>query len=150
MSKQSQKLDLEKRLIEDFRQDFFSQLGYFPIVSTEIRQKNLELPLLNLNDLEAVFYICFPEILNKPNLLKKKDRRRELVDIRCLFSHFARVMTYKLSVIGKFLGDKHHTTILHYTVLFQNQMDTNPYFVESYNKVYSYLKKVKDESSVVE
>jgi hypothetical protein len=152
MVRYTKKQILEKKLIKDFRQEFHKQLGYYPIITTEIKLKESDIPILSLNELEECFIEMFPQFLKKPGDLIKKDRHREYVDLRCLFSHFARLMRYKFSAIGRYLSNRHHTSIMHYTALFRNQMDTNDSFVSMHNKILIKInsKKNIDESSTVE
>lgn len=151
MIKYTKKQVLEKKLIREFKQDFYKKLGYMPIVTTEIKLKESDLPILSLNELEDCFIETFPQYLKKTGDLKAKDRRREKVDMRCLFTHFARAMRYKYVSIGAYLNNRHHTTMLHYIMLFRNQMDTNDLFVSMHNKVLIKIKnKLGNESSVME
>lgn len=152
MIKYTKKQVLEKKLIKEFKQDFYKKLGYMPIVTTEIKLKESDIPILSLNQLEECFIETFPQYLRKMGDLKANDRHRERVDMRCLFTHFARAMRYKYTYIGKYLNNRHHTTVLHYSMLFRNQMDTNDLFIYMHNKILDKIKnKVdKDESSVVE
>lgn len=139
---------LEKKLIDDFKEDFYKKIGYSPIVTTRIYIKDDDsLQIMSLEELEIYFKECFPT-LN----IKQKERYRELVDLRSIFSYFARAMMYKLVTIGRFLGNRDHTTILHYVTLFNNQMETNPAYREQYKLIYNHIKKQtnKNESSTLD
>jgi hypothetical protein len=139
---------LEKKLITDFKKKFYKKLGYYPIVSTKVVEKQNDIPMLSLNELEECFMTCFSEILRKPNALRCKDRYRPIVDIRALFTHFARIMRYTYYGIGVHLGGRHHTSILHYNIIFNNEMETNLAFKNKYNRILSYIKEKYESSNV--
>jgi len=147
MLKYTERQLLEKKLIADFKKKFYRKLGYYPIISTEVVEKQNDIPILSLNDLEKCFMECFSEILKKPNALRNKERYRPIVDIRALFTHFARIMRYTCEGIGGYLGGRHHTSILHYSMVFNNQMETNMAFRNNYNRILKYIKQKANESS---
>lgn len=150
MIKYTKRQLIEKKLIADFKKNFYKKLGYYPIISTEVIEKQNEIPILTLNELELYFNDCFQDMFKKTNILRNKGRYRVIIDIRVLFSHFARVMKYTYASIGDYLGGKHHTTILHYSVVFNNEMETNPAFRQKYNKILKYIKEKKNESSTMD
>lgn len=148
MLKYTNRQVLEKKLISSFKKKFYKKLGYYPIVSTAIIEKQSDIPMLSLNDLEECFMTCFSEILRKPNALRCKDRYRPIVDLRALFTHFARIMKYTYYGIGVHLGGRHHTSILHYNMIFNNEMETNVAFRNKYNKILTYIKEKHESSNV--
>ena len=154
MLKYTERHLLEKKLIADFKEEFFIKIGYYPLITTRVnvREENDSLKIMSLEQLEAYFMECFPKVMGKPLNIRQKARYREVVDIRSLFAFFARAMKYKVVTIGKFLGNKDHTTILHYITLFNNQMETNSAYRELYRRIFNHIKEQtnKDEPSTLD
>ena len=154
MLKYTQRQILEKKLINDFKEDFYTKIGYYPLVTVrvDVREENNSIKIMSLEELEEYFIECFPKVMGKPLNIRQKARYRELVDIRSLFAFFARAMRYKVVAIGKFLGNKDHTTILHYITLFNNQMETNQAYRELYRLIFNHIKEKtnKHESSTLD
>ena len=46
------------------------------------------------------------------DIIKGPNRKSELVDIRCLIATVLFVAGHSKSAIGRFLGNRHHTTIM--------------------------------------
>lgn len=143
---------LEKELIETFKEEFYKKIGYYPIITTQVIENQDDIQIMSLNDLETYFIECFRDVYPQVIRLRKKDRHREVVDLRSLFTHFARVMRYKYAAIGRFLGTRHHTTILHYNIVFNDQMATNSDFRSMYNQIFNYIKEKSksNELSIME
>jgi hypothetical protein len=157
MIKYSKKQKLEKQLIQSFKSDFFNKLGYYPIVkvnvleSIGISEETDDLYMMQLSELEDCFIETFPDLLYGKYKMRSKDRYRFLVDLRSIFSHFARTMGYTYASIGEYLGGKHHSTVLHYQFLFKNEMETNERFRSFYYRILHTIKQKtkQDESSAV-
>lgn len=63
--------------------------------------------------LSIVAFVCFMEGISEDDL-RSQNRSRQLVEARQLVVHLARQWTpMSLPEIGRFLGDRDHTTILH-------------------------------------
>ena len=154
MLKYSDRQLLEKKLIEDFKEDFYIKIGYYPLITTRVyvTEEDDSLKIMSLEQLEEYFKECFTKVMGKPLNIRQKERYREVVDIRSLFAYFARSMKYKVVTIGQFLGNKDHTTILHYITLFNNQMETNPAYREQYRRIFNHIKEQtnKNESSTLD
>lgn len=141
---------LEKKLIDEFKEEFYKQVGYYPIVSTQLMQKNNVITLMSLNELENYFVEFYPYKFGKTHNLRSKARFRELVDLRIIFTQIARTMNYTYYNIGRYLGGRHHTTVLNYSVLFKNLMETSHPFTDQYHNIYNFIKTKKNESSTLE
>ena len=150
MIKYTDKQLLEKELIEKFKSTFYKKVGYYPIVTTQVIDNNDVINFMSLNDLEKYFIEYFPHRFGKTHSLRSKPRFRELVDLRIIFTQIARTMNYTYYNIGQYLGGRHHTTVLNYSILFKNLMDTNPPFKDLYNKIFTYIKQKNNESSIME
>jgi chromosomal replication initiation ATPase DnaA len=104
---------LEKKLIDDFKAQFFKKMGYYPLVVTKINTDNDEyLPIISLQNLEEIFYPFLPVKLNSKVPLSSNRRYREVVELRNIFCAIARMMKYTTTYIGEYLGHRDHTTLL--------------------------------------
>ena len=104
---------LEKKLIDDFKAQFFKKMGYYPLVITKVSTDNDDyLPIISLKDLEEVFYPFLPLKLDVKVTLGSNRRYREVVELRNIFCAIARMMKYSTTYIGEYLGHRDHTTVL--------------------------------------
>lgn len=149
MIKYTDKQLLERDLIEKFKATFYKKLGYYPIITTQVIDNEDVITLMSLNDLEQYFVEYFPHKFGKTYTLRSKPRLRELVDLRIVFTQIARTMNYTYYNIGQYLGGRHHTTILNYSVLFKNLMDTSSPFRNLYTKIFNHIKQKTNESSIM-
>lgn len=140
---------LEKKLIEQFKQTFYDKLGYEPLVLTRVQLETEEyIPILSLESLQAMFEPFLPEKMDRKIPLQSKYRYREVVELRNIYCYLARTMGYSLSVVGESLGNRDHTTIIHNVTCFKNLMETNDPFRQKYQAILTYIKQ-NYESSVV-
>ena len=131
--------DLEKKLIENFKIDFYANMGYYPVVITNDFKRG-ETHVMTLTELENYFFSFYPRSKNNRFInLMSKNRTKEIVELRCIFVYLARSMDYKLVEISSYLK-KHHTTIIHNLDTFNNRMQTSPEFREIFNNIYNYIK----------
>ena len=149
MIKYTDKQTLEKELIENFKTTFYEKLGYYPIVETQIVKDEDIITLMSLEELEQYFTEFFPNKYGKIYTLRSKPRYRELIDLRIIFTQIARTMNYTYYSIGQYLGGRHHTTAINYSVLFKNLIETNPPFKLLYHKIFNHIKQKTNESSVM-
>ena len=149
MIKYTDKQLLERELIEKFKTTFYKKLGYYPIVTTQVINDEDIITLMSLNELEQYFIKFFPHKFGKIQTLRSKPRFRELIDLRIIFTQIARTMNYTYYNIGQYLGGRHHTTVLNYSVLFRNLMENNPPFRLLYHKIFKHIKQKTNESSVM-
>lgn len=144
---------LEKKLIDKFKDDFKEKIGYEPVVISNIYQMQTnpenKLPSIDLEVLKGYFTPFLPEINGKIRELSSRIRKRELVELRNIYCYLAKQMGYTLYVIGRSLGNRDHTTIIHNINSFKNLIEQNDLFREKYNTI---LKLIKSdyESPVVE
>jgi hypothetical protein len=149
MDSKSYALQLEKKLIEQFKQTFYDKLGYEPMVLTKVQIDTDEyLPILSLDNLQAMFEPFLPMKYDRKLTLQSKHRYRELVELRNIYCYMARVMGYSLIMIGQSLGNRDHTTVIHNVCCFKNLMETNEPFRQKYLAILTYIKQ-QYESSVV-
>lgn len=140
---------LERKLIEQFKQTFQEKLGYEPLVLTKVQlDTDGYLPILSLETLQEMFEPFLPLKYDKKISLVSKHRYREVVELRNVYCYLARMMGYSLIVIGQSLGNRDHTTVIHNVTCFKNLMETNDPFRQKYQAILTYIKQ-EHESSVM-
>lgn len=140
---------LERKLIEQFKQTFHEKLGYEPLVLTKVQlDRNEYIPILSLETLQEMFEPFLPVQCDRKLSLHSKHRYRELVELRNMYCYLARMMGYSLIVVGQSLGNRDHTTIIHNVTCFKNLMETNDPFRQKYQTILTYIKQ-QYESSVM-
>lgn len=141
--------NLERRLIDEFKQKFEEKIGYKPIVLTKINADGIDdLPLMNLDQLESYFEPFLPVVMGKKLLLTSKCRKRELVELRMVFCTIARMMRFTHTSIGYHLGKRDHTTILHNLATFSNLVETHDGFREKYLMILNHIKDTNESPTV--
>lgn len=96
---------------------------------------------LNITDLGCIERVVIEALgFDNPNILKCKNRKREYVDGRAIFSHISRKYNFSLTGIGRYLK-KDHTTIIHHIRKAEDLLETDSLFFKKYNKV---VEKLKD------
>ena len=147
---------LERKLIEEFRIEFFDKLGYYPVVLSKYEQEILGEKYMSLEKLSSYFEPFLPTKYDKKITLVSKWRYRELVELRCMFCFLAKEMKYSLSTIGEFLSKRDHTTVIHNIRVFNNLMDTSDPFRDKFRTILNYIKQQQSqnptphESSIME
>lgn len=106
-------------------------------------RKNQE-PILTLNVIENVVLENYP-ITITPEQFKSKDRRREFVDTRAIFSHIARKYKYSYSQIAKYMG-RDHTSIIHLVRKTDDLLDVDVVFKDVY---FNIINKIKTDAQPV-
>jgi hypothetical protein len=147
---------LESKLIEEFKIKFFEKLGYAPIVYAgsilKTKQGN-DVLLMDLDKLKDCFTPFLPIHRGVPTELHTKLRKKELVELRVIFSFIAKSMGYVLSDIGDILGKQDHTTVIHSVRNFKDWISIDPAFRDKYNLVLNHIftvQNIKNESSTLE
>ena len=144
------KRKLQQSLIQDFMENFYKELGYYPTVIT--KYNNIEnkdgLKILTLDELKSYFTPHLPKMYGKTVSLESKHRIRALVELRYIFFFLARSMRYNLKDIGQFLGGKDHTTIIHGITTFRNRYETDDMFRELYYKIINKIKQDHESSTM--
>ena len=142
---------LEKKLIDDFKAQFFKKMGYYPLVVTKINTDNDEyLPIISLQNLEEIFYPFLPVKLNSKVPLSSNRRYREVVELRNIFCAIARMMKYTTTYIGEYLGHRDHTTVLHNTNTFNDLIETCSQFREKYLQIIKLIKLKYNDTSIMD
>jgi hypothetical protein len=145
---------LEKKLVDKFKQDFYKKFDYYPVILTksnalvEERSK-----LMSLEELKEYFTPFLPIRNGKTIPLDKKCRIREITELRSIFCYIARTMSYSLKSIGEFLAGKDHTTVIHSIKCFNDLNETSDVFAEKYTMIKNYIKQLntrENESPAVE
>jgi hypothetical protein len=138
---------LEKKLIDQFRENFFEKLGYYPTVMTGAKvSSDIVIPFMHLSTLKECFDPFLPEIGGFTYNLDSRSRCRELVELRSIYCYLGRQMRYSLDTIGKSVGDRDHTTVINSLRNFNDLMDTDEQFRQKYSAIVTYIKKVYESS----
>jgi len=144
------KKKVEHDLIAEFRNKFYEKVGYYPTVITNHRITDDGVSILTLPELERYFDSHIPSVLfGRKVTLGAKDRARELVELRCIFFFIGRSMKYGLKQLGRYLGNRDHTTVIHGVNTFRNLYETDAKFREKYYLIINEIKK-DYESSIME
>lgn len=149
MDSKTYALQLEKKLIEQFRENFFDKLGYYPTVMTAAQvNTDVAIPYMHLSVLKNCFDPFLPEVAGFTLNLESRSRSRELVELRSIYCYLAREMRYSLSTIGKSIGNRDHTTVINSVTNFNNWIETDENFRQKYSAILSHIKQ-QYESSVM-
>lgn len=145
---------LEKKLVDKFKQDFYKKFDYYPVILTKANALVEERSqLMSLEELKEYFTPFLPTRNGKTIPLDKKCRIREITELRSIFCYIARTMSYSLKSIGEFLAGKDHTTVIHSIKCFNDLNETSDVFNEKYTMIVNYIKQLntkEDEPSAVD
>ena len=142
----------EKKLIEDFKQNFFAKMGYHPVVITRFEVDGHAVECMPLDELKKCFEPFLPERYGRLLPIDAKRRYRELVDLRSMFCFLAKQMKYSLAAIGTALNNQDHTTVIHALSVFRDQMETSPSYKELFINILTHIRNLqidKHESSIL-
>ena len=142
MDSKTYSIQLEKKLIEQFKETFYEKIGYYPTVITRV-QTDLEqyIPMMSLETLQGFFEPFLPTRYQRRLKLQSKDRYRELVELRNIYCFLARQLSYSLVNIGASLGKRDHTTVIHSITCFKNLLETDEGFRQKYITILTYIKE---------
>lgn len=133
---------LERKLIDEFKKNFYEKLGYEPIVMTVSKLKTTDdnyISLMSLEELKEVFDPFLPTINGKIMQLETNERWREIVELRAIYCHLAVNMNYTLQKTGRSIGNRDHTTVRNSLMNFRNWMETNEPFREKYRMILNHI-----------
>lgn len=137
MDSKSYAIQLERKLIEQFRESFYEKIGYYPTVITQVQS----LPMMSLPALEECFTSFLPIRYGITIKLQSKYRYREIVELRMIYCALARQLGYSLITIGQSLGKRDHTTVIHNVNTFKNLIQTCETFRNKHNSIITYIKQ---------
>lgn len=142
---------LEKRLIEQFKENFFEKLGYYPTVITKCQDSTTDwyIPIMSLQSLLDYFEPYLPEQYGKTLQLTDMSRHRPIVELRNIYCMLARQMGYSLVIIGEAIGKRDHTTVIHNITSCKNLLETNDAFRDKYIQILKYIKQ-QHESPIMD
>lgn len=134
---------LEEKLINTFLENFHSKLGYYPVVITNTEKEEIEnsITILSLKQLEKCFEPFLPEVNGELVTLNSKLRFRRVTEIRFIFCSIARRMGYGLATIGKQLGNKHHSTVIHGLDMFNTLIKIDTDFKIKHTEIVNHIKQ---------
>lgn len=149
---------LERKLIQEFKKLFEDKMGYQPIIITknfkELGPDSIipkDIRYVSLNILKNWFNELLPTINGKLINLESNRRYKEVVELRMFFCFIGKSLGYSLKAIGRHIGNRDHTTIIHNLITFRNRMETDPYFQERYKMVLNHIQqKCKNDSELLE
>lgn len=142
-------LNLEKKLINEFKQKFRDKMGYSPFVITKVSIDDIHsIKLMSLDELADYFKPFVPHQKGRKTTLTSRSRKRELVELRMIFCFIARNMKYTYTSIGLFMGGRDHTTVLHNLSCFRNLIETSEEFREKYLKILNFIKQSHESSDL--
>jgi len=142
------KLKLERKLVEDFIDDFYKKVGYKPVIITKVSVDS-ELEVMPLAELKACLTPFLPTLHGKKIPLEHKSRMIEIVELRHMYFHLARSMGYKLTAIAYSIKKLDHTTVIHGLKTFANLMDTDERYRVKFQTILNHVKNIKNGSSVM-
>lgn len=137
---------LEKKMIEEFRVNFYEKLGYFPTVLPKFAIDTSELTLVSLDELKDLFVPFLPYRYDIRLTLDCKHRYRDITELRFIFCYIAKQMKYTLSTIGAVLGKRDHTTVMNALNMFHNLIETDTVFRKKYLNIVNHIKTHQDQS----
>lgn len=140
---------MEKKMITQFKTEFYNKIGYYPVVLTFLETDDDKLPVLPLNKLKDHFDEFLPQQYGETLTLCGKVRKREIVELRCIYCYLAKSMGYSLNDIGKEIGGRDHTTVIHSLKTFRDLMEISDIFRQKYDYVFSRIKN-KFKSKIYE
>lgn len=145
-----EKLRFQKKLIDQFTEEFNKHLGYRPIVVTKTTQKAKgPIEIMSLAELKECFEPFLPTLYGKKLALDAKCRVREIIELRQMYFYLARSMGYKLVFIAYSLGKKDHTTVVHALTTFHNLLEVDEGYKNRFLTILNYIKSLQNESSIV-
>jgi chromosomal replication initiation ATPase DnaA len=139
----------EDTLIRDFKFRFQKMTGKACVVIVENKIDQL-LRKLTIDDiLGVVNRFKLPNMSNIEGI----SRKRELVDLRKIYSLLAKRAGYSLSTIGQGIGERDHTTIIYNIRKAKDLIDTDSSFKDLYFQVQNdllreYEDRLKDNPQV--
>lgn len=141
---------LQEKLVMQFREHFYEKMGYYPIVITQILDREGDYtPLMTLEKLKTLFDPFLPYVENRVLTLCSKRRHREIVELRHIYCSIARSMRYSLKYIGETLGNRDHTTVMYNVNSFNNLYETSCEFRSKYATILKYIKD-KHEPTIMD
>lgn len=147
-------MKMERRLIADFKESFYRKMGYFPVVLSRYQLPDDQVGYMSLDKLTDYFEPFLPLKGGIPVPLSSKLRYREIVEMRFIYSYLAKSMKYSLAIIGKHLGGRDHTTVIHNLDQFANMMETCEKFRGKYKMIFDHIReqeqKEADGTSIME
>jgi hypothetical protein len=132
---------LELKLIENFQREFYSKMGYFPHIITKHMKdefRNLK-PFMTLEELADKFKPFMPVLAGEKMKLRSQLRKREVVEMRHIFTFIAKTMGYSHKTIAHFLGKKDHSTTINSMRVFEDLYQTSDNFREKFETINQYI-----------
>jgi hypothetical protein len=139
----------EKEFTKNFVKRFYRKFNYYPTVIINKERASDDYNLLSLSQLEECFTPFLPTLRNKIIPLNSRERIREITELRHVFCFLARSMNFKVTTIGRYLGGRDHTTVVHSVMVFKNLYETDEAFREKFKRITNHIKQ-KYESSIME
>ena len=141
---------VENQMVDQFKEEFFKTMGYYPVVVTKQNVNDEEyVPLMTLDKLQECFHPFLPVIHNITYSLKTKRRFRQIVVLRMMFVYIAKKWGYSYITIAKFLNFADHSTAIHAFQTFVDVYSVDVSFREHYQQVVNHIKKQHDNAQLM-
>lgn len=139
------KKNLESKLINKFKSEFYEKIGYTPEVITFI-DDTYQLPLVSLSNMKLIFDEIMTEefgnkrINNHKIRITSPTRKRSVVEYRYMYFRISRLMGHVLTDIAESIINKKgkpydHTTVIHGCNTCDDLVHTNENFALMYQKI---------------
>lgn len=150
----SYSLNLQKKLIREFKEKFFEKIGFYPEVIThsiqDVESTPTSIRKTSLDELLDIIDKRFlPDALSYMNKhqwiqsIRTKIRTREIVELRYIYYKIAYLMGYSLCAIGRSIG-RDHSTIIHGLQTLENLMETDCRVRQHYFNILISIKTIID------
>jgi len=136
---------IKLNMVNRFKKSFYDRFNYYPVVIINCEIKREFLSIVNLEQLKQAFEPFLPIIGKKRYNLESSTRKREIVELRAIYCHFAKKMGYSLKTIALSINKSDHSTIIHNLKLFENLLEYSENFKNKYDLIFEYIKKQNNE-----
>lgn len=141
--------ELELKLINRFKEEFYSKTGKMPIVILRGEAKDAPYPRLSLDVLEKFIRSYLPMVKGQRAKLSTPSRKREVVVVRMLYCKLATQMGHTCTEIAD-RTNKHYTTVLHALKTVDNLLATRDTDVtDLYNTMIHHLNNPKPHETTI-
>lgn len=138
---------LERKLIKTFKSNFYSKMGYEPVVISRTHKEIdpnkstlQDIKVVSLNVLKDWFKDLLPFKNGERVKIDTNRRHHDIVQMRMIFCYVARAMGYSVTSIGRILK-RDHTTVVHNSRVLKDLLETNLAYREKCQQVLEYLKE---------
>lgn len=146
MSAEQYKQHLALKMVKSFISDLKDKTGMRAVVKVDNlrigseENENILKSIISLDVLEKRFLKSIPFDIDK-NPIKTRSRKREYVDLRCIFYYLAcKHIGFPLIAAGRYSG-RDHTSIIHMNKRAEALIETDDKFRNLYSIIYNNITK---------